>query len=246
MKRRICLRVAYDGTNYHGWQIQKNAVSVEGVLKEALRELLKEDIELTGASRTDAGVHAIGNVAVFDTETRIPAEKIAYALNRYLPEDIVVHSSKEVPEDFHPRYADSKKTYEYRILNTAFPDPILRKYMHFYYGMLNIDDMKKAAEYIVGEHDFASFCAAGAQVQTTVRTVYSLDIQKEKDIITLSVCGNGFLYNMVRIIAGTLIEVGSGKMKPEKMKAVIDGCDRSLAGATAPAKGLHLIKIDYV
>lgn len=245
MKRRICLRVAYDGTNYHGWQIQKNAISVEEVLQKNLQELLKEDIELTGASRTDAGVHAMGNVAVFDTETRIPAEKIAYALNRYLPEDIVVQSSKEVPEDFHPRYAVSKKTYEYRILNTAFPDPILRKYMHFYYGKLNIDDMKKAAEYIVGEHDFASFCAAGAQVQTTVRTVYSLDIRKEKDVITLSVCGNGFLYNMVRIIAGTLIEVGNGKTEPERMKAIIDGCDRSLAGATAPAKGLHLIKIDY-
>lgn len=245
MKHRIRLCVAYDGTGYHGWQIQKNAVSVEGTLQETLRELLQEDIELIGASRTDAGVHAMGNVAVFDTDTRIPAEKIAYALNQRLPEDIVVQSSEAVPDDFHPRYANSKKTYEYRILNTKFPDPILRKYMHFYYGKLDVERMKKAAGYIVGEHDFASFCAAGAQVQTTVRRVYSLDIRKEKDVITLSICGNGFLYNMVRIIAGTLIEVGSGKIPPGQMKAIIDGCDRSLAGATAPAKGLHLIKIKY-
>lgn len=245
MKRRIFLQVAYDGTNYHGWQIQKNAVSVEGVLQKALQELLQENIELIGASRTDAGVHAMGNVAVFDTDTRIPAEKIAYAVNRYLPEDIVVQSSKAVPNDFHPRYADSRKTYEYRILNTRFPNPILQKYMHFYYGKLDVESMKKAAGYIVGEHDFASFCAAGAQVQTTVRRVYSMDVGREKDVITLSICGNGFLYNMVRIIAGTLIEVGSGKIPPEQMKEIIDGCDRSLAGATAPAKGLHLVRIDY-
>lgn len=245
MKRRIRLRVAYDGTNYHGWQIQNNAVSVEGTLLKALQELLQEDIELIGASRTDAGVHAMGNVAVFDTAARIPTEKIAYALNARLPEDIVVQSGEEVPDDFHPRYASSRKTYEYRILNTKFPDPILRKYMHFYYGKLDVESMKEAAVCIVGEHDFASFCAAGAQVQTTVRRVYGLDIRKEKDVITLSICGNGFLYNMVRIIAGTLIEVGSGKIPPGQMQAIIDGCDRSLAGATAPARGLHLIKIEY-
>ena len=244
-KKRIRLRVAYDGTAYHGWQIQKNAVSVAGVLQEALQQLLQEEIELIGASRTDAGVHARGNVAIFDTNTRIPPEKIAYALNQRLPEDIVVQKSEEVAADFHPRYAKSWKTYEYRIFHSTFPDPILRKYMHFYYGKLNVAAMQKAAGYVIGEHDFASFCSAGAQVSSTVRTVSELTVEKEKNVITIRITGNGFLYNMVRIIAGTLLEIGSGKRPPEEMKRVIQGANRSLAGATAPAQGLHLIEIVY-
>lgn len=243
--KRIAMRVAYDGTAYHGWQIQDNALTVEQVLTETLRELLQENVELIGASRTDAGVHAKGNVAVFDTDTSIPGEKIAYALNSRLPEDIVVVQSKEVSTDFHPRYTKSSKTYEYRIWNKTFPDPILRKYTHFYYGKLDEKLMQEAADFLVGEHDFASFCSAGAQVQSTVREIYDIKITRKEDILTISITGNGFLYNMVRIIAGTLIEAGAGKYSGEKIKEILEACDRSKAGPTAPACGLHLMRIDY-
>lgn len=243
--KRIKLTVAYDGTNYCGWQIQPNDVTVEGVINEKLSELLDEDIAVIGASRTDSGVHALGNVAVFDTGTRIPGEKIALALNQRLPEDIRIQSSEEVTEDFHPRYADSEKTYEYKILNKKIPDPTKRYYTHFLYMPLNIEKMREAAIYIVGEHDFASFCSAGSQVKTTVRTVYELNVDKQEDVITIRIRGNGFLYNMVRIIAGTLIQVGLGVYPPEYVKEIIEKKDRSVAGPTAPAKGLMLVKIDY-
>ena len=183
MKKRIKLVVAYDGTAYHGWQVQPNAVTIEGVLNEKLTELLGEKITVTGASRTDAGVHSLGNVAVFDTTTRIPADKISYALNQRLPEDIVVQESAEVAADFHPRFCDSRKTYEYRILNRKFPIPTMRKDTYFYYRPLDVTAMQKAAEYLVGEHDFKSFCTVGAQVETTVRTIYALTVTREEDLI---------------------------------------------------------------
>ena len=243
--KRIMLRVAYDGTAYHGWQIQDNAVSVQGELEKALKHLLGENVELLGASRTDAGVHADGNVAVFDADTKIPPEKISYALNQRLPQDIVIQESKEVSKDFHPRYAASKKTYEYYILNRPFPDPIHRRYMHFHYGFLDIAAMQEAAAYLEGEHDFSSFCAANAQVKSKVRTIYSATVSKQDDCITIQLCGNGFLYNMVRIIAGTLIEVGEKKLLPAQIKEILLACERSKAGPTAPACGLHLKRIDY-
>ena len=156
--KRVRMIISYDGTNYCGWQVQINGITVEEVINRELTNLLGEKIAVIGASRTDSGVHAIGNVAVFDTETKIPAEKISFALNQRLPDDIRIQKSEEVPMDFHPRYCDSTKTYEYRILNRRFPDPMKRLYTHFVYMPLDVDKMKKAAEYIVGEHDFASFC----------------------------------------------------------------------------------------
>lgn len=245
MSKRIKLVVAYDGTAYHGWQIQPNAVTVEGVLNKKLTELLGEEITVTGASRTDAGVHSLGNVAVFDTETRIPPEKISYALNQRLPEDIVVQDSCEVASDFHPRFCDSRKTYEYRILNRKFPDPTQRYDTYFYYRPLDVTAMQEAAEYFLGEHDFKSFCTIGAQVETTVRTIYALTIKKEEDVIKIRVTGNGFLYNMVRILAGTLISVGIHEKQPEDMPGILEKKDRSAAGPTAPACGLTMIGIEY-
>ncbi|MCI9566141.1 MAG: tRNA pseudouridine(38-40) synthase TruA [Eubacterium sp.] len=243
--KRVRLIISYDGTNYCGWQIQINGITVEEVINRELSSLLGEDVAVIGASRTDSGVHAVGNVAVFDTETKIPAEKISFALNQRLPDDIRIQKSEEVSEDFHPRYCDSTKTYEYKILNRKFPDPLNRLYTHFVYMPLDVQKMKEAAEYIVGEHDFASFCSSGSQVKTTTRTVYNLDITKDDDIIKIKISGNGFLYNMVRIIVGTLLKVGLGIYPPEHVKEIIEAKDRYTAGPKAPAKGLTLVGIEY-
>ncbi len=245
MRKRVFLRIAYDGTNYCGWQIQDNGITVEEVINRELSRLLNEDIHVIGASRTDSGVHALGNVAVFDTETRIPGEKISFALNQRLPNDIRIQESKEVDESFHPRFCSSIKTYEYKILNRTFPMPTERLYSHFVYMKLNVEKMQNAAEYIVGEHDFKSFCSSHSQVQSTVRTVYSIDITKNGDMIKILIRGNGFLYNMVRIIAGTLIKVGLGVYPPEHVKEIIEARDRRMAGQKAAACGLTLVKLEY-
>ena len=278
MGKRIMLTIAYDGTDYVGWQMQPNGIAVEQVINKALSELLKEDIIIAGASRTDSGVHADGNVAVFDTETRIPADKICFALNQRLPKDIVCTSSCEVKPDFHPRHADCTKTYEYTIYNAVHPDPIKRRYSYFVYVPLDIEAMRQAAEYLKGEHDFASFCSAHAQVKTTVRNIYSLDIIQGDEInqgdgsliekgnnedkkeaieidgpqriyvshdIKIRISGNGFLYNMVRIIVGTLVKVGYHFYPPEYVKTILDACDRTKAGPKAPAEGLKLVGIEY-
>lgn len=243
--RRIKLTVAYDGTNYHGSQIQNNGETIEGVLARELSSLLKEEILLIGASRTDAGVHARGNVYVFDTNSRIPAEKFALAGNTRLPEDIRIQHSQEVPMTFHPRHQDTIKTYEYRILNRNLPLPEWRLYSYFTYVPLDIEKMKQACLHFVGEHDFASFCAAGSQVESTVRCIYDLQVKKEGEVITISVKGNGFLYNMVRILAGTLMKVGAGQIQPEEIPEIIEAKDRQKAGPTAPAHGLTLVEIQY-
>ena len=243
--KRVKLVVAYDGTNYCGWQIQPNGTTIESVLNEHLSALLKEDITVTGASRTDSGVHSLGNVAIFDTNTRMPAEKISFALNQKLPEDIVVQDSCEVSLDWHPRYQKGRKTDEYHILNRTFRDPTRRLDTYFYHYPLDVEAMQQAATYLEGEHDFKSFCAVGAQVKTTTRTLYCCKVEKENDIITIRVTGNGFLYNMVRIIAGTLIQVGNGTIRPEEMPAILEACDRNAAGPTAPAHGLTMIGIQY-
>lgn len=243
--KRVKLTVAYDGTNYCGWQVQPNGITVQEVLNQCLSELSGENIETIGASRTDAGVHALGNVAVFDTEMRMPGDKFSFALNQRLPEDIRIQKSEEVDADFHPRYVKSQKTYEYRILNCRFPIPTERFYSHFTYIPLDVDKMKEAASYLIGEHDFKSFCGTGAQVKTTVRTVKEIQIEKSGDRITIRITGEGFLYNMVRIIAGTLMDIGGGMYPPEKMKEILEAKDRKKAGPTAPARGLTLMKIQY-
>ena len=243
---RVKLVVAYEGTNYCGWQIQPNGITIEQVLMKNLSSLLGEEITVTGASRTDAGVHSLGNVAVFETHTKMPAEKISFALNQRLPEDIVVQESCQVPEDFHPRFSKSRKTYEYRILNCRFRQPLERRTSYFYHYPLNVSAMQKAAAYLVGEHDFTSFASVHAQTNTYVRMIYALDVVREGDMIRIRVQGNGFLYNMVRIIAGTLIQVGAGIKKPEDMESILAGKDRELAGPTAPAHGLTMIGLEYL
>ncbi len=245
-KKRVRLIVAYDGTNYHGWQIQQNGITIESELNRCLTDLLQEPIQVIGASRTDAGVHALGNVAVFDTVSPIPAEKISYALNQRLPEDIRIQKSEEVAPDWHPRYCESKKTYEYRIYRGEFPMPVKRLYSHFTYNHLDVEAMRAAATYLVGKHDFKSFCQTGAQVESTVRTIYICEVEEQGSDLVIRVCGNGFLYNMVRIIAGTLMEVGQGRMQPEDMPKILAACDRGAAGPTAPAKGLMLYKYEIM
>lgn len=244
--KRVMLTVAYDGTNYHGWQLQPNVTTIESVLNGALSALLKEETKVIGASRTDTGVHALGNIAVFDTQARMPAEKFAYALNQRLPEDIRIHDAREVPPDFHPRRQESRKTYEYKILNSAFPMPVYRLYAHFTYVPLDVSSMQRAAAYLVGTHDFKSFCSVNTTAETTVRTVYEITVDRCGDMITIRVTGSGFLYNMVRIIAGTLIEVGRGNWQPERMQDILRACDRAHAGPTAPACGLTLVKYEFL
>ena len=243
--RRIMLTIAYDGAAYCGFQIQKNGITVQEVVVRALSEWLEEDIKIIGASRTDAGVSARGNVAVFDTETKIPGEKYAFGLNTRLPEDIRIQGSLEVSEEFHPRFTKTIKTYKYRILNRTFPDPILRNNHYFCYFKLDHESMQKAAEDLIGEHDFASFAAPGHESASTVRTIYNCTVTKKGDVITITVTGNGFLYNMVRIIAGTLLEIGKGNLDPDCIKEILNAKNREAAGPTAPACGLTLERIDY-
>ena len=317
--KNIKLVVAYDGTNYSGWQIQPNAVTIEQLLDKAINSLTGENIHVTGASRTDAGVHAMGNVAVFKTNSTIPGRRWAYAINRFLPDDIVVQASWEVEKNFHPRHCNTVKTYEYKILNTPFPFPKERNYSWHVSHDLNINKMKEAAQILVGEHDFKSFSCVRTQTESTVRHIYSIEIIKEniynKNIsekfsnkynndsikkngdnnknchdmkasdnmsglsdkiigknyscddklqnnnvsaanradnisngsyITIRIKGNGFLYNMVRIIAGTLMQVGRGQLTPAAVQNMLLSKDRCSAGQTAPPQGLTLMGIDYV
>ena len=265
--KRVMLTVAYDGTDYRGWQIQAGQETIEGVLNRCISELTGETVEVTGASRTDSGVHAMGNLAVFDTQSLIPAEKFSYALNQRLPEDIRIQNSEEVAADFHPRHCSSRKTYEYRIYNAPFALPVKRLYSYFTYVPLDVERMRQGAAFLVGEHDFKSFCSVDTQAQTTVRQVDSVEVWEENifgvaDVaedavpgreirrpgreIVIRVAGRGFLYNMVRIIAGTLMEVGRGKLPPECVKDILAACDRQAAGPTAPACGLTLIGYEFL
>lgn len=243
--KRVKLLVAYDGSAYCGWQLQPNGPTIEGELNCALSGLLGENIQVTGASRTDSGVHAMGNVAVFDTEHRMPADKICFALNQRLPEDIRVQHSERVESTWHPRKCNCRKTYEYKIVNRRTEMPVHRLYTHFCHYKLDVGAMREAAAYLIGEHDFKSFCTIRTQAEETVRTIYSLDVTEAEEQIRIRICGSGFLYNMVRIIAGTLMEVGSGKLAPDKLAEILRACDRKQAGPTAPAKGLTLVSLEY-
>ena len=242
--KRIMLTVAYDGSAYHGWQIEPTGLTVEEVVNRCLSGLLGENVKVSGASRTDAGVHALGNLCVFDTDTRIPPDKIAPALNGRLPEDIVIRASREVPAGFHPRRCDSIKTYEYTFYRDRLPNPLVRKTSTFIYRPLDLSAMREAAAYWEGEHDFASFCAAGSQAETTVRRIIRTDITEDGPFLRFRVSGTGFLYNMVRIMAGTLLKAGLGQIRPESVPQILEAKDRTQAGPTAPPQGLCLIGID--
>jgi len=242
---RILLEVAYDGTDYHGWQFQENADTIEGELNRAISALIKKETEVIGASRTDAGVHGLCNLAVFDSDMDIPADKYAYALNTMLPPDIRIRRSVRVADDFHPRRMKVTKTYRYNIDCEEFPNPLKTRYAHFTYGKMDVDLMSQAAKYLIGEHDFTSFCSTATTAVSAVRTIYDISVTRQNEDIFITVTGNGFLYNMVRIIAGTLMEVGRGRIAPGEIKDILEAKDRTKAGPTAEACGLALLKIDW-
>ena len=249
--RRILIRVAYDGTDYHGFaRLKEDPQTIEGHLDEALTALLGRETEVTGTSRTDSGVHARGNAAVFDTDSSIPTDNFPSALNTKLPEDIRVRAAMEVPGDFHPRHTDTIKTYRYEIDNERIADPLRARYsMHTGYA-LDTDRMAAAAAVLVGEHDFKSFCSVHTQAASTVRFITDIDVSRDsmhKERIYITVKGRGFLYNMVRIIAGTLIEAGRGRLAPEDVADILYAGDRTANPApTAEAKGLTLMDIDFL
>ena len=245
---RILMTIAYDGTNFSGWQKQKlpEVRTVEGELEKALRKLFRDPVlECIGASRTDAGVHALGQRAVVDVETTIPAEKIPLAVRAFLPADIAVTKAEEVPPEFHPRFDCVKKTYEYRFWNAPAKNPKERLYSAHQAKPLDVEQMNRAASAFIGRHDFAAFCAVGSSVSSTVRTIFDCHAEREGDVVKIFVTGDGFLYNMVRIIAGTLMAVGLGKLLPETLPGIIEGGDRRQAGQTAEPQGLTLLEIYY-
>ncbi|MCD8180986.1 MAG: tRNA pseudouridine(38-40) synthase TruA [Firmicutes bacterium] len=241
----IKLKLQYDGTAYHGWQIQKNAVTVQETVRNAVEKITGEKINLIGCGRTDTGVHAEGYVCNFHTQSRIPCEKYPYALNACLPDDIVCFGAEEVEDDFHANKSAVKKRYVYKILNREFSDAVMHRYAWHYKYPVDIDKMRAAAKAFEGEHDFVGFASSGFSVKTTVREIYSLDVSRDGDIITVDVTGNGFLYNMVRIITGTLVFAGTGRINPDDMREIIESKDRSRAGITAPPQGLCLKEVYY-
>lgn len=244
-QRRFYLIVEYDGTAYCGWQRQINGPSVQQTLEEALARLTGESISVTGSSRTDAGVHAMGLCAHFDSATRIPAEKLAFALNTMLPEDIRIRESGPAPEGFHARYSAAGKVYRYRFYNSRHDCAIGRQYAAHVPLVLDERRMHEEAQALCGTHDFAAFAASGSVAKSTVRTIYRVQVMRRGDEVELMILGDGFLYNMVRIIAGTLMEVGTGKRETGAIADAIETGDRLKLGQTAPAKGLALMRVLY-
>lgn len=254
MTRNILLTLAYDGTGFHGWQRQPETRTVQGELEKVLSILCGADISVNGTSRTDAGVHALGQRASFSGDFTIPAERIMIAANNLLSGgmnkasvgDIRILDAEEMPPDFHARFDCKSKRYVYRILNSRTADIFRRNYCWQIAESLDTEAMQTAADYITGTHDFACFQASGGQERkTTVRTVYSLDIVRDGEEIEISVTGDGFLYNMVRIITGTLVEAGRGRINPCQIREIIESRDRTEAGPTAPPQGLYLAEIYY-
>ncbi len=243
--RNIKLTIEYDGTNYAGWQRQKNATTVQQRLEESIKKLTDEAVEVTGSSRTDAGVHAKGFVANFFTKSTIPAASFREAINSKLPDDIVILQSDEVNNDFHARYSCIGKQYSYTILNRPQPSALDRKYVYHYKRKLNFEAMKEACTFFVGKHDFSAFRSTGSSVKTSIRTVHKSWLENSGNKIIFYVEADGFLYNMVRIMAGTLIDVGIGKICPEEVDEIIMSKDRSKAGNTVPASGLCLETVYY-
>ena len=252
LMKNIFLKIAYDGTNFSGWQRQPGKRTVCGELERVLKAVTGEDIKLDGTSRTDSGVHAYGQCASFKADIKIPAENLARAMNNALAKDrlegvgeIRILEALEMPEDFHARFSSKGKRYIYRISCGKDPDVFKRNYYYQIKRELDVSKMKEAAAYIIGEHDFACFQSAGSPKETTVRTVYDIVIDEKDGDVTIKVSGNGFLYNMVRIITGTLVEVGLGKRTPESVKDAIDSLDRQKAGHVAPPQGLYLDEVFF-
>ena len=242
---KIALKISYDGTDYAGWQVQKNAPTVQEKLNEAVFALTGERVSVTGSGRTDAGVHAAGQVAHFETESALPPEKYAPALNVFLPPDIRVLSSRAVPDSFHAVRSAKRKTYVYSFYRAETELPLKERYAVRIYGETDLENMRNCAAVFVGKHDFTCVLASGSDVKDAVRTIFSLEITERGDGLSLSGTGDGFLYNMVRILAGTLLEAAKGKRTPADCAALLAGKDRSPAGKTMPAKGLCLVSVEY-
>ena len=243
--RNIKLIIEYDGTEYHGWQRQPELATIQEEVEKAIYQVTKEKVEVIGSSRTDAGVHAKGFVANFKTESRVPSNKFNEALNIKLPDDISIIKSEEVNAEFHSRFDAKGKTYEYVLLNRRAQGALMRGYNYHVKFDLNFEEMIKACEYFKGTHDFIGFKSQGGSAKTTTRTIYDLKLEKIEDFIKISITGDGFLYNMVRIIVGTLIDVGRGRIRSSEIEELILKKDRNLAGPCVPARGLVLKEVYY-
>lgn len=243
--RNIKLTIEYDGKEYNGWQKQPNKLNIQGEIEKAIESITKEKVELTASGRTDAGVHAIGQVANFKTNSKLPIEKMAIAINSQIKNSIRIIKEEEVDDSFHSRYNCKRKTYQYIINNSLYGSAIYRCLEYHMPIALNIDKMKKAIKYFEGEHDFKAFKSSGTSSKSSVRTIYQAQIKTQNNRIIIELTGNGFLYNMVRIIAGTIVDVGLGKIQPEQIPEIIKQKDRTKAGKTLPPQGLYLVKVEY-
>ena len=244
--RNIKLILEYDGKEYNGWQKQPNKLNIQGTIEQAIKKVTGEDVDLMASGRTDSGVHALGQVANFKTNSNIPIDKIAIALNSNLKKSIRILEAEEVDDRFHSRLTCKRKTYRYIINNSEVQSAIYRNLETHIPIKLNVEKMQEGAKYFEGEHDFKAFKASGTSSKSSVRTIYKAEVKsKPNNRIYIELTGNGFLYNMVRIIAGTLVEVGMEKIEPKDIKSIIDSKDRSQAGKTLPPQGLYLVKVEY-
>lgn len=243
--KNIALRLRYDGSRYHGWQVQKNAITIAQTMEEALAKVCGERVKLTGCGRTDAGVHALRYCANFHSDCTVPVARLPLAVNSRLPDDIAVVDAVEVPDDFNAIGSCEKKEYVYKILNSRIPDPFLADRVCFYPQRLDISLMQAAAHAFEGTHDFKAVRSEGTQTKTTVRTVYWCRAEKDGDLITVSICANGFLYNMCRAMVGTMVYASYGKLIPEEIPLLLEKRDRRLTGPTMPPQGLYLNRVWY-
>ena len=244
--RNIKLVIEYDGKDFNGWQKQPTKLNIQGEIEKAIKQITGEDVDLTASGRTDAGVHALGQVANFKTNSNIPIEKIPIALNSNLKKSIVIKSAEEVEERFHSRLNCKRKTYRYIINNSKYGTAIYRNLETHIPMKLDIQKMQQAVKYFEGEHDFKAFKASGTSSKSSVRTIYKAEVRDAgNERIYIELTGNGFLYNMVRIIAGTLVEVGTGKIEPKEIKTIIESQKRENAGKTLPPQGLYLVNVEY-
>ena len=243
--RNIKLVIEYDGKDFNGWQKQPNKLNIQGEIENVIANITKEEVELTASGRTDAGVHALGQVANFKTNSQIPIEKFPIAINSQIKNSIRIKSAEEVDESFHSRFNCKRKTYRYVIDNSKYGSAIYRNLSYHVSTKLNVDEMKKAIKYFEGEHDFKAFKSSGTSSKSSVRTIYKAIIKEKDENIIIELTGNGFLYNMVRIIVGTLVEVGLGKIDSKEIPDIIESKDRQRAGKTLPPQGLFLLEVEY-
>lgn len=243
--RNIKLTIEYDGKDFNGWQKQPNKLNIQGEIERAIYNITKEEVDLIGSGRTDAGVHAWNQIANFKTNSNISIEKMAIAINSQLKNSIVVKKAEEMDERFHSRYNAKRKTYRYVINNTEYGSAIYRNLEYHFPIKLNVEKMQEAAKYFEGEHDFKAFKSSGTSGKNSVRTIYKAEVKTDGERILIELTGNGFLYNMVRIISGTLLDVGLGKIEPSEIEDIINSKDRTKAGKTLPAHGLYLVKVNY-